>query len=339
MLYYDIFNVDEEEEFLESEKERCRRNFEDSLDWLVKNDPTLKELVLDFGLTSHDLLRLMNVLRTNHHITKLTIIHWPMGDEGACGFAKLLLENSSLKELSLRTCGISSIGAKAILTALETNTILIKLDLSRNNFLLGHDHILTLETILPRMMGLEELSLSMMKLDVESVRSLMRGVQKNTRLRMLDIADNLGSVETVLDIVMEYLPQMTCLQRLIVTNGGGTTKYLDGNSVILHQLAERLDRNMSLHYLGPFSLRSMPRDTTALVGHKDSATAHADFRRVHYFLDRNRLCSRGQVLQMDQPSLWPTILAATNNMNSASSLLYFLLRERNPCIIHQSFSR
>jgi hypothetical protein len=338
-MYYDIFNVDEEEEFLESENERCRRNLEDSLDRLVKNDPTLKELVLDFGLTSHDLLRLMNVLRTNYHITKLTISYWPMGDEGACGFAKLLLENSCIKELSLRTCGVSGIGAKAILTALETNTTLIKLDLSRNNFRLGHEHLSTLETILPRMMGLEELSLYMTKLDVESVRSLMRGVQKNTRLRTLDISDNLGSVETVLDIIMDYLPQMTCLRRLIVTNGGGTTKYLDGNSVILHRLAESLDQNMSLHYLGPFSLRPMPRDA-AQVAHQDSSViVHADFRRVHYFLDRNRLCSRGQVLLMDQPSVWPTILAGLGCMNSASSLLYFLLREKNQCMIHRSFNR
>jgi Ran GTPase-activating protein (RanGAP) involved in mRNA processing and transport len=335
MLFYDIFNVDEEEEFLESEN---RRNLEESLDRLVKNDPTLKELVLDFGLTSHDLLRLMNVLRTNHQITKLTIRYWPMGDEGACGFAKLLLENSSLKELSLRTCGISGIGAKVILTALETNTTLIKLDLSRNNFRLGQEHISTLETIIPGMLGLEELSLCMTKLDVESVRSLMRGVQKNIRLRTLDISDNLGSVETVLDIIMEYLPQMTCLQQLLVTNGGGTTKYLDGNSFILHRVAENLDRNMSLHYLGPFSFRPMPRDA-ARVAQQDSVTVHEDFRRVHYFLDRNRLCSRGQVLQMNQPSLWPKILAATNCMNSASSLLYFLLREKNQCMIHGSFNR
>jgi hypothetical protein len=70
---------------------------------------------------------------------------------------------------------ISGIGAKAILTALETNTTLIlELDLSRNNFRLGHEHISNLETsILRRMMGLEELSLYMTKLDVESVRSLM----------------------------------------------------------------------------------------------------------------------------------------------------------------------
>jgi Ran GTPase-activating protein (RanGAP) involved in mRNA processing and transport len=337
-MYYDIFNVDEEEEFLKSENERCQRNLEDLLDRLVKNDPTLKELVLDFGLTSHDLLRLMNVLRTNHQITKLTISYWPMGDEGACGFAKLLLENSSLKELSLRTCGISGLGAKAILTALETNTTLIKLDLSRNNFRLGHEHISTLDSIIPRMTGLEELSLYMTKLDVESVRSLMRGVQNNTSLRTLDISDNLGSVETVLDIIMEYLPQMTCLQRLTVTNGGGTTKYLDGNSVILNRLAESLDRNMSLHYLGPFSLRPMPRHT-ARVAQQDSVTVHEDFRRVHYILDRNKLCSRRQVLHMDQPSLWPTILAATNCMNSASSLLYFLLREKNQCMIHRSFTR
>ena len=334
-MYYDIFNVDEEEAFLEIERGRCQRNLEESMDRLVKNDPTLKELVLDFGLTSHDLLRLMNVLRTNHQITKLTISYWPMGDEGACGFAKLLLENSSLKELTLRTCGITGIGAKAILTALETNTTLIKLDLSRNNFLLGHEYISTLETILPRMMGLEELSLYMSKLDVESVRSLMRGVQKNRRLRTLDISDNLGSVETVLEIIMEYLPQIKCLQRLTVTNGGGTAKYFDGNSVILCRLAESLDRNVSLHYLGPFSLRPMPRDTTR-VAHQENVD-HKDFRRVHYILDRNRLCSRGQVLQMDQPSLWPTILAATNCMNSASSLLYFLLREKNQCIIHRSF--
>jgi hypothetical protein len=68
-------------------------------------------------------------------------------------------------------------------------------------------------------------------------------------------------------------------------------------------------------------------------------TVHEDFRRVHYFLDRNRLCSRGQVLQMNQPSLWPKILAATNCMNSASSLLYFLLREKSQCMIHRSFNR
>jgi hypothetical protein len=30
-LFYDIFNVDEDEEFLESEKERCRRNLEESV--------------------------------------------------------------------------------------------------------------------------------------------------------------------------------------------------------------------------------------------------------------------------------------------------------------------
>jgi hypothetical protein len=55
MLYYDVFDVGEEEDYLESEKERCRHELRALAHRIETNDLTLTEISLDFPLEREDL--------------------------------------------------------------------------------------------------------------------------------------------------------------------------------------------------------------------------------------------------------------------------------------------
>lgn len=220
-----VFNAEDEEDFLESETRQFRQKIHSLLVQLRIQDSALTQIQLDFGVGKQEISVLAEAIRDCASLQCLKISNWPIGDYGAECLAQVLADKNSpcrLKELSLRTCGIQSAGAKAIFTALESNrsTCCIKLDLSRNNLRFGSESIAQVfQRSIPRITSLEELDLSLACLDGACIRSLLCGLTRNFGIRMLHLTGNSASVRETFSMVVEFLPYLH-LQRLILTRGG-----------------------------------------------------------------------------------------------------------------------
>ena len=116
MLYYDCFDVSEEEEFLECEKQRCQTLIQSLIRRIQHKDPTLTEIVLDVTLETLQLTQLVDALCQYqcHHVQRLCISHWGLGDAGIPELIKVI---PFLAELSLTSCGITSTGVHPLLLA------------------------------------------------------------------------------------------------------------------------------------------------------------------------------------------------------------------------------
>jgi hypothetical protein len=341
--YYDVFNAEEEEDFLETETAKCRQNLRSLLGQLRLQDPRLTDISLDFGLGKCDLSNLCDALRDSNRLERLKISNWPMGDKGAnCLGDAIASPGCHIRELSLRTCGIQGAGAVSIFGALEFNSSLVKLDLSRNNLRFGLVNISeAFEFSIPRMSGLRELDVSFACLDSTSLRSLLIGVQSNTRLSVLNVTGNMGGIWTAIDVAVDCIPKCQYIERLILTNGAEALIQTNGTMHalrLLNNLLGRLGDNIR-HAPGLFDLGSLSLSAvvgcTLLEKQRLHLECHSQIRLIHYLLDCNRIKSEG-ILCCERPELLPQILERTNRMRCSRDVLFFVLREKAHCIVQAS---
>jgi hypothetical protein len=341
-----VFNAEDEEDFLESETRQFRQKIHGLLAQLRMQDPRLIKIQLDFGVGKQEISALSEAIRRSPFVQCLKISNWPIGDYGAECLARVLADKKSLcrlKELSLRTCGIQSTGAKAIFTALESNNTCVKLDLSRNNLRFGSESIAQVfERSIPRITALEELDLSLGCLDEACMRSLLCGLTTNFGLRVLHLKDNSANVRETFGMVVEFLPHLNNLERLILSSGGGSLiQRNDSYETLLfllqqlQLLGERIMRQTPprLYDLGTLCASCHIDRHGSLEKQRLQQQCHEQMRLIHLYLDTNRIQSSG-VLWCDDPKMLPFSVAQTNRMRSSVDAMFYLLRRKVDCFMH-----
>jgi Ran GTPase-activating protein (RanGAP) involved in mRNA processing and transport len=121
-------------------------------------------------------------------LTKLCLTHNPVRSEGATIMADALGRNAmpSLKQLDLCGCGIDDVGIVALVSALEQNTSLQSLKLTRNQF--GKRGFMALAESLPNIKELQEIRFMANAGFQSTLPLLLEGFRKNTSLVEVAIA-------------------------------------------------------------------------------------------------------------------------------------------------------
>jgi hypothetical protein len=337
-LYYDPFNAEEEDDFLESEQKRGCLEIEGFITRIINFDATLTKQQFDFEMSKVQLRRILDALQKEgiNYLTSLKFSHWGLLPSDEEGFHQLLITvlilSNRIERLSLTSCGITGSGIQMIWEFLTINKSLKSLNLSRN--MLGgilHQQNLNnaLQTLTSRLSYLQELNLSAAGLTTESVTSLLIGLQENSSLQTLDISNNIDSLEKVLECLLDHLPRLKALRRLILTRGASSSTCIDSqnkNSLyLLRRLAEdSIQHNTSLYSFGPLYILSIDRQA--------NDTTHEAYRgcveclgKIQYYLKRNQL----------KPIIASIIASDSEPALSPSSLLNVaLVTEReNPAVV------
>ena len=358
-LFYDVFDPEEEEEFWESERDRCRRCIREFISSISEGGTIAShglhasELVIDVGLSMEELFLLTLALRQQKHkLRRLSISNWQeMGDIGSLEIARLLLTDDSIDSLSLKTCGITSVGANELIRSIHqaSDSPVRYLDLSGNSLLFPlksfGKHQASLGDSFARNVceSLDEINLAFTGLDETSVRCLLEAacITQNNRIRVIDVSGNfhdeaLGSL--ILVVAKEYLPRISPrLEKLIMTNGG-TATCLDLKPNILQHLHKALQQHNNyskLYDIGPLDLPEVgcPEDQKHSSKYLVHLRCHRLLRQVNFQLTKNQINTQ-RLLQIDALGVWPQILQRMNSMADPQSLLFYLVRAKIPCFLN-----
>jgi Ran GTPase-activating protein (RanGAP) involved in mRNA processing and transport len=146
---------------------------------------TLQKLTLDNNTITSTGLRVLleTMAHRSKRITELDLQNNPIGDEGASLLARSLGNNAlpNLTRLSLVECGIGDDGFIALVSALEQNNSLLRLNL-RGNFGFSKRPFLALAESLPEIEGLQRIDLNWSEGLGSAMPSLLAGLRKNTSL-------------------------------------------------------------------------------------------------------------------------------------------------------------
>jgi Ran GTPase-activating protein (RanGAP) involved in mRNA processing and transport len=158
---------------------------------LGSRNTTLQKLTLRWNsITSTGVGVLLETMEQNsHHITDLDLRHnSTIGNEGASLIARSLGNNAlpNLTRLSLSHCGIGDDGFIALVSALEQNTSLLQLDLRNNCF--SERAFLALAESLPEIKVLQRANVRWCTGLASAMPFLLVGLRKNTSLFHLHVA-------------------------------------------------------------------------------------------------------------------------------------------------------
>eukprot|EP00980_Cylindrotheca_fusiformis_P007146 scaffold1501_cov130-Cylindrotheca_fusiformis.AAC.15 len=300
-LYYDPFDAEEEDFFLESEAKRGCVEIEVFVRRVEANDPSLTTQHFDFTMSAEQFHTVLAFLPHANFLKKLDFTHWGLllhaeDDVLVMLFTQLLShKNSQLESLGLRSCGITGTGIHRIWEFLTANRTIQTLNLSRN--MLGgiyHKQNLnySFRTMTSKITSLKELNLSATGLKFDSLISLMDGLQQNTTLQTLDISNNFDSLESLLEHLLPYLPNMKGLRRLILTKGASSSTCIDSqvedSLLLLQRVVHAMEQNSSFCMFGPLFILPIDR-------HANTATRSVyhdcmkSLERIQFYLKRNQL--------------------------------------------------
>ena len=311
---------------------RRRRKFSYKIRRIRNNDPSLTFLVENFRCVIDEqevIPPLLKAMTTNTRVENLNLFSVPI--RGIAGFSKMLLANSSLQSLALRDCDLSSLGTTAIFRSLTSNNTLTVLDLSRNSRMFrGNTVVSAIRQSLPIMTGLKSLNLSNTGLAPAAIEAIFYGLQRNTSIQVLDLADNLGIEQALIDSLIESLPQMNGLEILNIqlTNASSS---LDQQPEKMVEFSKAMEGNTKLWKLDSIVLHTVDHYSTS----KEKEKQRQCFQRlkeIDFYKVRNGLLRSGWLL-LKRPSLWPFLLSKLGSeQNDAakfhSDVVFFLLREK-----------
>ena len=164
----------------------------------------------------------------------------------------------NIQHLALTSCGITGSRLRLLWEYLTLDTTILSLNLSRN--MLGgifHQSALkeTFQHLTCNFTCLQELNLSATGLTEETITSLFLGLEHNHTLQVLDISNNFDSLEKMLERLLDHLPKLNTLRRLILTKGASSSTCIDSQSKTSIDLLQRFTQNSvrynkSLYFLG-----------------------------------------------------------------------------------------
>lgn len=341
-LYYDPFDAEEEDFFLESEAKRACMEIENFVRQVKANDPTMTMQHFDFAMSKEQFRTILNVLPHASYLKQLDFTHWGLllhdeDDILAMLFTHLLSNNHQLESLGLKSCGVTGTGIQRIWEFLAFNKTLKSLNLSRN--MLGgihHEHNLNcaFRTLTSTIQTVQELNLSATGLTSQSVTSLVNGLKQNKTLHTLDISNNFDSLESLLENLLPHLPEMKGLKRLILTKGASSSTCIDSQDnnapVLLRLVAAAIEQNSSFCAFGPLFILPIDRQANETARSAYDVCMQC-LERIQFYLRRNQL--RPAIASItgcsDKPSLYPSYLLADilAIANQNPSIMQYVLRE------------
>jgi Leucine-rich repeat (LRR) protein len=161
---------------------------------LVSRNTTLRKLALENNsITSTGVgvgVLLETMEHSSHHIADVDLRHNTIGNEGASLLARSLENNAlpKLTRLSISHCGIDDDGFIALVSALEQNTSLLHLDLRYNH---GFSELafFALAESLPEIKVLQRLDFDWCPGLASAMPLLMAGLRENTSLFRIHVAN------------------------------------------------------------------------------------------------------------------------------------------------------
>lgn len=378
-LYYDPFDAQEEEDFLEYEQKRaCMeiknfvRRIQQQQQELSQNYITLEKQEFDFAMTKDQLRVILCALRQVQEIKRLEFCHWGLlssvhnsysyshyhsqhpqypnntnhhiipDDDGNLLFQEFLLTlmDVNIQHLGLTSCGITGSRLRLLWEYLTLDKTILSLNLSRN--MLGgifHQSSLveTFRHLTCNFTCLQELNLSATGLTEETITSLFLGLEHNHTLQVLDISNNFDSLKKMLERLLDHLPKLKTLRRLILTKGASSSTCIDSQSKTSIGLLQRFTQNSvrynkSLYFLGPLFILPIDRQSNRQTQQTyDECVQCLD--TIQFYLDRNKWFSI-----LSSPNTKNANVNTTNTSNTTTTTLSILPMaleryNQNPSII------
>lgn len=132
---------------------------------------------------------LLEILKTNQHVTHLNLIHNSIGPKGIKALVEILKTNQHVAHLSLAHSFIKTEGAKELAEALKTNQHLIHLNLRLNH--IGPEGATALaEALNNNNNNLTDLNLSFNYIGLEGAKALAEALETNHTITHLSLAHN-----------------------------------------------------------------------------------------------------------------------------------------------------
>jgi Ran GTPase-activating protein (RanGAP) involved in mRNA processing and transport len=157
-----------------------------------RNTRLQKLILLHNSITSTGVSVLLETMEANsHHITDLDLKSNPIGNEGASLLARSLGTNAlpNLTRLSISHCDIDNDGFTTLVSALEQNISLLQLDLRHSIGLdLSERALLALAESLPEIKVLQQVDLRWCTGLASAMPLLLAGLRKNTSLFRFHVA-------------------------------------------------------------------------------------------------------------------------------------------------------
>uniref|UniRef100_A0A7R9WUM8 Uncharacterized protein n=1 Tax=Craspedostauros australis TaxID=1486917 RepID=A0A7R9WUM8_9STRA len=339
VVYYDIFDVNEEEAFSESEAKRIDREIDVFVEEMERG--TRSEVHVDGAINELQMRRLLSLVARSRGVKKLGFRHWGMGDLGCFLLVELfatITESSGslgmgrIEELSIRSCGITSKGTSVLLSTLQRYHGLVKLDLGRNNLQNAweqHDWVGALHHTIPRL-ELQELDLSAVNMDVISIDAILSGLHNNGHcLRSLDISHNIESLASLLELLEPHLPHIR-IRHLMLTKGASSASCVEISQVpLLKRFADGVAKNQDLISLGYFSVLPIDRQSS-MEEQLIHRRGMEQLRRVQFVLDRNRFIP--WLKAQHRAACLPQALRKSFGSRSSHSAAFHVLRECSDCL-------
>ena len=140
------------------------------------------------GISSEITTLIASALATNNWLKSLKVSYnTNIGDTGAGALGQMLRSNTTLEELEIEECGITSDGAVKLAEALSKNTTLKILDMRMNE--IGEEGAKAISKMLEKNMTLETLYLhGDRSLEWEGASVLIASLAKNTKLQCLTLS-------------------------------------------------------------------------------------------------------------------------------------------------------
>lgn len=347
-LFYDPFNADEEDDFLEHERKRGDRETEKFLNRVNTNDITLKSQSFDFSMSNEQFLDIVEVLQHASHLERLEFFHWGVlvnkEDEFLSLFFATLSTLNHVTHLGLKSCGITGTGIRRIWEFLAGDKTLRSLDLSRN--MLGgirhEDNLVSSFTSFShQFIALEELNLSATGLTTKSISALLKGLSENSTLQKLDLSNNIESLSELLNCLLPFLESMK-LRKLVLTKGASSSTCIDSqlkHSMVLLELIEAaIQRNSSLCFFGPLFILPIDRHASSETKHAYNGCSQI-LRNIRFYLQRNQLQNKIAAIggANGKECLYPArhLVETVASCNDDPSLVQYFLCEA-ACLIQQA---
>ncbi|XP_053399169.1 leucine-rich repeat-containing protein 74A-like [Mercenaria mercenaria] len=169
----------------------------------------------DNGLTGEDLVPIINGLRSNIHISSLSLSENEVQVVGAMALDEVLRETTWLTHLNLSGTKLGNKETEFIAAGLQNNNSIRWLDLSHNN--IGTNGSKKLGRAIGDTESLQSLNLSWNHIRMEGAVGILKGLQKNSSLINLDLSMNGLGFEGSLALE-ETLRENRCLKFFDVSN-------------------------------------------------------------------------------------------------------------------------
>ena len=219
----------------------------------LRGNQTLRELNLGGAHMGDSGIRILVPALATTRVQQLSLRGNDLGDRAAKDLAKLLENNTSLRELCCMDNSIGDKGATALAAALRKNATLSTLNLRWNS--IGDEGIAAFGQMLPFNRSLRVLNLIRAAVEDAGAIAVAQGLEANSTLVELSLSKGRNSIDTVLQRVLLEFPE---LEPMGFDCQGLKTLYNIGLP-FLDTLVQRLPNSSVNSTIGPSTAQAFAR--------------------------------------------------------------------------------